>query len=67
MREEIVREFGMDMYLLLYLKWITTRNYCIPRGTLLNVMRQPGWEGVRGSMETWLSLYVVHLKLSQHC
>ena len=39
-REGIVREFGMDMYTLLYLKWIT-RTYCIAHGTLLNVMRQP--------------------------
>ena len=40
---EIVREFGMDIYTLLYLKWITNRD-CIAYGTLLNVTRQPGWE-----------------------
>ena len=39
--EGIVIDFGMDMYTLLYLKWIT---YCIAQGTLLNVMWQPGWE-----------------------
>ena len=38
--EGLVREFGMDMYTLLYLKWIT-RTYCIAHGTLLNVMCQP--------------------------
>ena len=27
MWEGIVREFGMDMYTLLYLKWITTRTF----------------------------------------
>ena len=36
----------MDMYTLLYLKQITTRTYCIAQGSLLNVMWQPGWEGV---------------------
>ena len=40
---EILREFGMDMNTLLYLKWIT-RTYWIAHGTLLKVMWQPGWE-----------------------
>ena len=44
-REGIDREFGMDMYTLLYLKRIPTRSYCRARGTLLNVAWQPGWEG----------------------
>ena len=35
---QIVREFGMDMYTLLYLKWITNKTYCIAHGTLLKVM-----------------------------
>ena len=43
-REGIVREFGIDMYTLLYLKG----TYCILQGTLLNVMWQPGWEGSLG-------------------
>ena len=35
----IVREFGMDMYTLLYLKWITNKNLVyIALGILLNVM-----------------------------
>ena len=38
----IVRELGMDMYTLLYLKWI---NKDLAQETLLNVMWQPGWEG----------------------
>ena len=46
--EEIVREFGMDMYTLLYLKWITTKTSCIAHGTLLNVMWQPRWKGNLG-------------------
>ena len=43
-KEGIVREFGIDMYTLLYLKWITNKVLCIAQGTLLNVMWQPGWE-----------------------
>ena len=47
--EGIVREFGMDMYTLLYLKWITNKNpLYIAHRTLLNVMWQLGWEGSLG-------------------
>ena len=47
-REGIVREFGMDMYRLLCLNWITNKMYCTARRTLLNVMWQPGWGGHLG-------------------
>ena len=40
--EGIVREFGMDRYTLLYLKWITSKDLLIIQRTLLNVMWQPG-------------------------
>ena len=69
--EGIVKDFGKVMYKLLYLKWIANKNLCIPHGTLLNVMCQPGWEaGLRGEWiqgYVWLSPFVIHLKLSQHC
>ena len=39
------REFGMDRYTLLYLKWITNKDLHMK---LLNVMWQPGWEGSLG-------------------
>ena len=42
--EGIVREFEMDMYTLLYFKWITSKTYCIAHGNLLNVMWQPRGE-----------------------
>ena len=42
--EGIVREFGTDMYTLLYFKWITSKTYCIAHGSLLNVMWQPRGE-----------------------
>ena len=48
MRAGTVGEFQMDMYTLLYLKWITTRTYGIAHGTRLSVMWQPGWEGSLG-------------------
>ena len=49
--EGIVTDFGKVMYTLLYLKWITNKTYCIAPRTLLNVMCQPGWEGVWGRMD----------------
>ena len=36
------------MYTLLYLRQTTARTYCRAQETLLNVMRQPGWEGSLG-------------------
>ena len=48
MGEGVVREFGMDMHTLLYLKWITNKDILWTQGTLLNVMWQPGWEGSLG-------------------
>ena len=48
--EGIAREFGMNMYTLLYLKW-TTNKECITQGTLLNVIWQPRWERSLGENE----------------
>ena len=44
--EGIVREFGMHMYSLLYVKWITNKELLYR--TLLNAMWLPGWEGSLG-------------------
>ena len=44
----MISEFGMDMYTLLYLKWITTRTYCIAQRTLLNVCSSLDGRGVWG-------------------
>ena len=38
------REFGINMYTLLYLKWITNKVVLYAQGTLLNVMWQPRCE-----------------------
>ena len=43
-QEGIVREFGMDMYALLYLKGIINKD-STAQGTLLSVIWQDGWEG----------------------
>ena len=46
----IVREFGRDVYTLLYLEWITSKDlYCTAQEDLLNDMWQPGWEGSLGA------------------
>ena len=47
------QKFGMDMFTLLYLKWITNKDPLVlgtkeAHGTLLSVTWQPGWEGVWG-------------------
>ena len=46
--EGIVREFGMHMYSLLYVKWITNKDLRCSIGTLLSVMWQSRWEGNLG-------------------
>ena len=43
---KMVREFGMDMYTLLYLKWITNKDLLYGMwSSRLSVMWQPGQEG----------------------
>ena len=66
MRGEIVREFGMDMYTLLYLKWVTNK------GLLSTQSYVAAWMGGEFREKwihvyIWLSPFAVHLKLSQHC
>ena len=46
--EGIVREFGIDMYTLLYLKWITNKDLLCSTVNSAHVMWQPGWEGGLG-------------------
>ena len=51
----IVRNFGMDMYTLLCLKWTTNKTYSRAQGALLHVMWQPGWDGGLGEKR---SMYI---------
>ena len=51
--EWIVRELGMDMYTLLYLKWRTNRDLRYSTWNSAQVTWRPGWEeglGENGSM-----------------
>ena len=36
----------MDMYTLLYVKWIINKDLLVAQGTLLNDMWKPEWEGL---------------------
>ena len=67
-----VREFGMDMYTLLYFKWIT--NKVMLRYSTRNSAQGyvAAWVGVGLGGEwihvyVWPSTFAVPLKLSQHC
>ena len=46
--EGIVREFGMDIYTLLYLKWIINKDLLYSTQNSAQIMWQPGWEGSLG-------------------
>ena len=37
-----VKETGVDMYTLLHLKWMTSKDLLYTQGALLNIMWQPG-------------------------
>ena len=70
MGEGIVREFGMDTYTLLYLKWITDKDLLYNTGNSAQCYvaawmgEEFGGEGFH--LYVWLRSFTVHLKLSQH-
>ena len=69
-REGIVKQLGMDMYTLLYLKWITSEDLLYSTGNCLMLCGSlEGGEsgGERIHVHLWLSPFAVHLKLSQLC
>ena len=66
----LVMEFGMDMYTLLYLKWITNKSLLYSTGNP-DQYYVSAWMGgeFRGEwihVCVWLNPLTVHLKLSQH-
>ena len=71
MEEETVREYGIDMYTLLYLKRITNKDllYSSENSAQCYVAAWIGGEfgGEWIHVYVWLSPSVVHLKLSLHC
>jgi len=69
--EQIIREFGMDMYTLLYLKWVTNKDLQYSTGNSAECY-VAAWREVEFGREwvyvyVWLSPFPVHLKLSQQC
>ena len=68
-----MKEFGIDMYTLLYLKWITNKGllflYSTRNCAHCYVAAWMGGElgGEWIHVYVWLSPFAVHLKLSQHC
>ena len=69
--EGIGRGLGIDMYTLLYLKWMTNKDllYSTGNSTQCCVAAWMGRE-FRGEWihaYVWLNPFAVHLKLSQHC
>ena len=69
--EGVVKEFGRDMYTLLYLKLITNKGQPCSTGKFAQCY-VAAWMG-RGFGGEWIHVYVwlspfsVHLKLSLHC
>ena len=68
--EGIVREFGMDTYTWLYLKWITNKDLLYSTGDSVQCYVAAWMGGDFGGewihVYAWLSPFAVHLKLSQH-
>jgi len=67
--EGIVRESGMDMYTLLYLKETANKDLLYSTGNSAQYY-VAAWTGreVGGEwIHAWLSPFAVHQKLSQHC
>ena len=67
----IVRELGMDMYTLLYFKWITKKDVLYSTGNSAQCYMAAWMGGEFGGgrihVYVWLSPFAVHLKLSRHC
>ena len=63
-------EFGMDMYTLLYLKWITNKDLLYSTGNSAECYEAVWVGGSLGGEWTleyvWLSPFAVHLKWLQH-
>ena len=61
----------MDMYTLLYLKWITNKDLLPSIGNCAQCCVAAWMGGEFGGewihVNVWLSLFTVHLKSSQHC
>ena len=67
----MVREFGINKYTLLYLKWITNKGLLYSTGNsaqcYVAALVGEESEGEWIPVYVWLSPFVMYLKLSQHC
>ena len=68
--EGVVRESEMDMYTLLYLKWVTNKELLSSTWDAAQCYVAAWMGGESGGDQihvfVWLSPFAVHLKLSQH-
>ena len=71
MGERTVRELGVDMYALLYLKWIINQVLLYSTGNSAQCYVAVWMGGEFGGewiqVYVWLSPFAVHVKLSQCC
>ena len=69
--EGIVREFGMDRYTPLHLKWITNKVLLYSARNSAQCYVAAWMRGMFGEewihVCVWLHPFAVHLRLSQHC
>ena len=70
-RKRVVREVGMGMYTLLYLKWVTNKDLLYSTWNSAQCY-VASWMGEKFGGEwvhvyVWLSPFSLHLKLSKHC
>ena len=69
--EAIVREYQIEMYILLYLKWILKKDLLYNTGNSAQCYVAAWMGGEFGGewihVYVWLSRFAVHLKLLQHC
>ena len=71
MGEGMIREFGMAMYTLLYVKWISNKGLPNSPGHSAQCYVAAWMGGEFGGewihVHVWLSPFAVHRKPSQHC
>ena len=68
--EAIVRECGMGMSTLLYLKWVTNKDLLYRTGNSAQCVSAwvgAGFGGEWIHVYVWQSLFSVHLRVLQHC
>ena len=69
-KEGIVRDFGINIFIPLYLKWVTNKDLLYSTGNSVQCYMAAWMGGEFGGewicVYVWLSPFVVHLKLSQY-